>query len=584
MSDVDQGQKPRGLRTSLASRMQYGPAAPKQSMQETSAVRKTMNAAARRLRAVASRFDADGAMAKHDALRRLALAPLAESAALPLLYETLLFLRAHPSDRAMLAQLDAEFARLASFLRRGRGHHGARLQEQGLPFVEMTARFTHDCMRWLLDHPHCRVTIDSWGGGHADLNAILALTLPSVERSETTASLDNAALLAALRVPIGRQLAFVINELSRLDALPFVKDRLFDELELFVRVKPTDRRLSKAYSRLPMRTVHFQTDLLRHFDAAALMNQRLPAARALDSEALGEVVRVVKTSLLLTSRETDPGTYMDARTLRVWDLERGLSVAIYGMVPARQMPLESYVGFTLFKNGLAAAYGGAWVLGPRAGFGMNIFEPYRGGESGYMMCQVLRTYRQAFGVDFFEVDAHQFGLDNPDGIATGAFWFYHRYGFRPLDGELAALAECERRKIAATPGCRSSEKTLLRLTGSNVALNFGHAVPAHVFDFTVPVTRMVGRRHGGDRLAAERDAVAKFVGKTGATRRLKPDQQRVLAEVALVAEANAISNRNQLAILRKMVAAKPVDLWAYQRLWFDFFASVPARAHRKGKA
>ena len=84
--------------------------------------------------------------------------------------------------------------------------------------------------------------------------------------------------------------------------------------------------------------------------------------------------------------------------------------------------------------------------------------------------------------------------------------------------------------------------------------------------------------------AAERDAVAKFVGKTGATRRLKPDQQRVLAEVALVAEANAISNRNQLAILRKMVAAKPVDLWAYQRLWFDFFASVPARAHRKGKA
>jgi len=549
-------------------------------------VSKILNAAARRLRAVALRFDAAGATAKHDALRRLARAPLAESAALPLLYETLLFLRAHPSDRAMLAQVEAEFARLASFLRRGRGQHGTRLQEQGLPFVEMTARFTHDCLRWLLDHPHCRVAIDSWGDGHADLNAIFALTLPSVERSETTASLDNTALLTALRVPSRRQLAFVINELSRLDALPFVKDHLFDELELFVRVTPTDRRLSKAYSRLPMRAVHFQTDVLRHFDAAALINQRLPAARVLDGDALAEVVRVIKTSLVLTSRETDPGTYMDERTLRVWDLERGLSVAIYGMVPARQMPLESYVGFTLFKNGLAAAYGGAWIFGPRAGFGMNIFEPYRGGESGYMMCQVLRTYRQAFGVDFFEVDAHQFGLDNPDGIATGAFWFYHRYGFRPLERALAALAERERRKIGATPGYRSSEKTLLRFTGSNVALNFGRAVPAHVFDLTVPVTRMVGRRYGGDRLAAERDAVAKFVARTGAVRRPTPDRQRVLAEVALVAEANAIWTRSQLAILRKMVAAKPVDLWAYQRLWFDFFASepAPARGRRKGKA
>ena len=46
-------------------------------------------------------------------------------------------------------------------------------------------------------------------------------------------------------------------------------------------------------------------------------------------------------------------------------------------------------------------------MGERAAFGMNIFEPFRGGESGLMMCQVLRTYRQTFGVRDFEVDAHQ---------------------------------------------------------------------------------------------------------------------------------------------------------------------------------
>jgi len=537
-------------------------------------VSKTLNKAVDRLRAVAPRFDAEGHLAKREALGALARAALAETDALLAYHDTLLFLRAHPSDRAMLSAVEAQMQRLAAFLRPRRGRHAERLQEQGLPFVEMTPRFTHDCVRWLMSHPHCRLLLDSFADdAKADLNAILSLTLPSVERSETTAGLANDALIETLRVPKGRELAFVVAELSRLDALPFVKDRLFDELDLFVRITPTDRRFSKAFSRLPMSAVHFQTDLVRDFDAVALMNQALPAPRTLDRQALDEVVRAIRTSLVLTVRETDPGTYLDERALRVFDLERGLTVAIYGMTAERQLPLESYVGFTLFKNGLASAYGGAWVFGPRAGFGMNIFEPYRGGESGLMMCQVLRTYRQAFGVDFFEVDAHQFGLDNPDGIATGAFWFYYRYGFRPLDAQLAQLAERERAKIRATPGHRSSEKTLLRLTGSNVALNFGRTRPPHVFDLMAPVTRMVGQRWRGDRVAAERDCIERFLEQTGAPQPNGVHAQRVLAEVALLAAANRIDDAPRLATLRRMIEIKPDDLWGYQHLCFDLVAA-----------
>ena len=61
----------------------------------------------------------------------------------------------------------------------------------------------------------------------------------------------------------------------------------------------------------------------------------------------------------------------------------------------------------LFGITIPVAYGGSWIMGERAAFGMNIFEPFRGGESGFMMCQVLRTYRQTFGVRYFEVHAHQ---------------------------------------------------------------------------------------------------------------------------------------------------------------------------------
>ena len=150
-----------------------------------------------------------------------------------------------------------------------------------------------------------------------------------------------------------------------------------------------------------------QPDLLRKFDPMAVMNERLPTPRRMTDDQRADTIQVLKNTMALTRRETDPATYLDPTTLRVYDLARGLTCAIFGMTPDRQLQLESYVSFTLFKNGFPVAYGGSWIMGERAAFGMNIFEPFRGGESGFMMCQVLRTYRQTFGVRYFEVDAHQ---------------------------------------------------------------------------------------------------------------------------------------------------------------------------------
>lgn len=535
-------------------------------------------AASQALQACARRFDADGLVAQQQALARVAAAPLPLGKALLGYHEALLFLRAHPSSPALLRQVEGELTRLAKFLQAQRGQVPEVLHNHGLPFVPTATRFSHDCLRWLLQHPHCRVGFHAWGEPVLDLNAVLRLTLPPLERSCTTAGQANDDLLESLQVSEAQTLPFLVSELSRLDATPFVKDQLFDALDLYVRLDPTHKAFSKACNRLPMAATFFQTELLRRYDPAALMNQPLPAPRALDAAGRAEVQQVIRNTLALTARETDPGTYMDLRALQVLDLERGLSVALYGMRPERQMPLESYVGFMLFKNGLAVSYGGAWVLGPRANFGMNIFEPYRGGESGFMMCQVLRAYRQTFGVDFFEVDAHQFGLDNADGIASGAFWFYHRHGFRPLDAALAALAEREATANQRTPGRRSTERTLLKFTDSNVALNFGATVPPSVDDVCTAVTAWVAHQHRGDRVAAERDALQRFVAAVGPLGAVGPDEQRVLLEVALVAQALKVRDAPTLGLLRRMARAKPVDLTGYQALLLQWLGGRSLQA------
>lgn len=533
----------------------------------------------RALHAVLNQFDSAGIARKAELLRTLQATPLPLNAGLVALHDALLFLAAHPASPAQARATDALLRRIATHLKAQPAPLPKALHNQGLPFAPTRSRFSHDCARWLLAHPHAKVSVAGWPEPQWDLNAVLKTTLTSLERRLTTAGLGNEDLLDVLGVKPAQRLRFLVDELARFDAQPLLKDQLFDGLDTQLQVQPRHRELSKAFNRLPMPARFIQGPLLKRFDVGALLNTPLPPPRALNAAQRAQAVQVLKNTMLLTVRETDPATYLHEPSLRLVDLERGLTVALFGMVAQRQLPLESYVGFTLFKNGLPCAYGGSWVLGERTDFGMNIFEPYRGGESGYMMCQVLRAYAQAFDTHCFEVDAGQFGLDNPDGIASGAYWFYHRHGFRSLDPKLAALAEREQAANARQPGRRSSERTLLKFTGSNMALNLreGGRLPPRLDEVCDAVTAFISRRHGGSRAAAEREAVARFLPAVPQPQALTADEHGVLVEMALIADALAVRDAPRRAMLAHMVRTKPADPYAYQQWLLKFLRSAPSR-------
>ena len=275
--------------------------------------------------------------------------------------------------------------------------------------------------------------------------------------------------------------------------------------------------------------------------------------------------------MAIYERETDPVTYMDERSFSLYELERGVTVAIYGMIPERQLPLESYVGFTLFKNGLPAAYGGAWIFGEYANFGINIFESFRGGESGYMMCQLLRVYKQVFNISFFEVEAYQFGLDNPDGIKTGAFWFYYRYGFRPIDSKLKKIAKDESVKIAKRKNYHTSKKVLVQFTESNMGLQLAEKKIVSLYDISEKVKKLIQKQYFGNRVLAEKDSVMRFKIKTLWAKSLNTNEEKVLKEIALWAEAMQITDAKKLDLMCQMIKTKPIDLYKYQFLLLNFF-------------
>ena len=520
----------------------------------------------------ANKFDEEACLKKNRLLKSLNNCALPINRSLLHYHDTLLFLCAFPNQPAIVNLAEKELNRLSLHLKNADRGNKLLPENEGLPYLNTVTRFTPDFLKWLTLHRDITVSFDSFYDSTISLNELLNITLPTLLRSETTAGLSNEELLEVLKIKPRQYIRFLSSQMEQLNEMPFVKDLLMEKLNVYVKLLPKNPYFSRAYNRLPVKNIFYQQNLLKHFDHEQLFLESIPKETLLTKQEKLQVIKVIKNSMALTNRETDPATFMQEDSLKLFTLERGINIAFYGMIPERQMPLESYVGFTLFKNGFPVSYGGAWIFGRAARIGINIFETFRGGESGYIMCQLLRTYKQVFKISYFEVEPYQYGLDNPDGIKTGAFWYYYRYGFRPVDKQLQRLAKTEQEKITTRMNYRSSEKTLLRFTESNMVLNMGKKIHVQVETIAVKLKSFLKNKYQNDYLTAEKDAIQLFCKQTGIhTDALNTIEKKVLAEVAFWVFSMNITNHIQLQRMKEMVHTKPRDLYAYQELLLDLF-------------
>ena len=485
---------------------------------------------------------------------------------LPDYHEYLLFMSAYPESPEILKLAQNELKRIATFIAQLPLNKRSIFNDSGLPHTAMITRFSCDILEEMLNEYQCKIEIDSFEEIGDSLNNILNITLPSFLKQETTAGLSNFDLLDTLGVKPRERLRFLLNEFKKLEHQPLLKDHLWESMKIYLNISSTKINYSRSYNKLRLETLFFQSEMLKKFDAQTLLNKELPMPVELSESSLKEVIGVIRKSLLLTMRETDTSTYMDESSLQLFHLERGISVALYGLKPNRQLAYQSYIGYTAFKNGYPVAYGGSWIFGHTAMFGLNILESFRGGESGFIMCQLLRTYIQSFKLTYIEVENYQFGKDNPDGIKSGAFWFYYRYGFRPVDKKLKQLAEKEYVKIKTKKDYRSTEKILVALSESNIALNLKHSTPLRKEDIFAKVLDMIAKDFAGNNTKASEIAVAAFREKLALKTTFNDIENKVLQEVALWAKAFKVDDLQQLQLLQKMIKAKTSSAFAYNQL------------------
>lgn len=479
-------------------------------------------------------------------------------------HSLLLFTITHAENKIIYTLAQNELKRLTAFLKKGRNATHPLLADSGLPFTTITTRYSPEVFDELLDKKQLEIRFDSFGNEAVDLNTFCNISLPTLLREETTAGVDNDSLMDILGVSNDKKFEFLLSEINNVKASPLAKDYLWQSLNPFFRLTGKDASFSKSYNKIEPQSIYFTQKLSKQFDHFELLNQQISPPEKLAKEEHAKLVAVIQNTMTLSMREIDPITYMDKQSLKLFHLSNGLSIAICGMLPERQLPMQSYIGYTLFKNGYPISYGGAWVFGKCSLFALNIFEEYRGGESKYVMTQILRVYRQLFGVCYFEVEPYQFG--NEDALQTGAFWFYHKFGFRPKDTNIDKLANTEVKKIEKNKAYKSSIQVLTQLATGNIALHINKESYMHRNEIVNSILRLITKQYKGNHGKAIMDAKNYFIQHAPSLKKLNAAEEIVFEEIALWAFALKIKDKTKLDLMRQVIHAKPKDYMLYNQL------------------
>ncbi len=391
------------------------------------------------------------------------------------LHEQLCFLRAYPDDRKVLEQVEGMLEDFdgRTDLRRYR----AELTDTGIAGTEIYYRFYWVTAAWLARRWPNKLSVDWADFEQQDrLSEILDLLLPYTE----TVGLDLVGYslrqwVEHLKAPTETDAAFLIGRFHGLAAEAPVRERLYEQLDVPLRLAPGPDTPSRSRAKLPRSRVVFQSGpLARGRPSLRREIPRLPkSVRAVAPRRGSELIDLAREAMATRSRDLDAFAHADPRDARLATFERGLQFAILGMRPERRLMLETSYGLLTLKNGVPMGYALASSLFRSTEVAYNVFDTFRGGEAAWVFARLLALVRQLFGSDTFSIDPYQLGHGNEEGLRSGAWWFYYKLGFRPQDPAVRRLVRGELARMERRPRHRSSLATLEKLSAEYVFLYTG---------------------------------------------------------------------------------------------------------------
>jgi hypothetical protein len=470
--------------------------------------------ALRRLEALQAEFGAGPAERKLGLLGELEHARLGSAAAVARLHECLCFLRAYPDDARVLGRVEAlleGFERRADLKR-----HAAELENSGIAGTAITYPFFTEMARWLAARWPDALTVawDEFESQERLEGFLQELLLFGESPGLDEWTFPMREWCARLKRADESDAAFLVRRFAALPVGATLSEWLYQEMGLTLTLAPASGTPSRTRARAAGLPVVFQTGPLDRArpELARVVREEPLAVRELSPRAGAQLIELARGAMLTRSRDLDVFSYGDPHDVRLVDWGGGLQFAAIGALPERRLLLESVYGFLTLKNGVPIGYVLNSALYGSAEIAYNVFETFRGGEAAHVYGRVLATVRALFGSDSFTVYPYQLGGDgNAEGLASGAWWFYQKLGFRARDAGVLRTMERELARLATRPRARTSIATLRRVAEHNVYWHAG-AERDDVIGI-LPLSKVglalsdaLARRWGSDRESAQRES------------------------------------------------------------------------------
>jgi len=429
----------------------------------------------RRLASVSRQHGTAAVREKQVLLDALGDATVSTARDLRKLHALLCFCRAYADNasvyRCAVCQLDAMADRVARLGKRQRDV----LVDSGLAGTPIHYVFSFALTAWLVDRCPGRVRIDwaSYEAAHQLDDVVRLLIARAEEEAFDDEDITSEAWIR--RAASGRRvtdLAWLMTQLRADRRLAARAADAYEAAEVPLQWLLDDSAAKMFSSPRRGRRPAYHPSGPRRIagKTSVLIRKPLQSIRLAGPKLARELVDVTRTALAIRHREVHAVTYANPKEIYVAQVGPGTDVVVLGVLEEHRLGLEANYGFVILQNGVAVGYGGASPLFHQVNTGVNVFPEFRGGEAALLFVQVLRVLHALLGCTRFIASPYQFGRDNPEAIASGAFWFYYKLGFRPIETEGMSLAAKEAGKIAKRPGYRSDAPMLRKLAQSDLHL------------------------------------------------------------------------------------------------------------------
>ena len=434
--------------------------------------------------------------------------PLVDAEGVLRLHALLLFIAAYPDNktvRSVVERMLDEFNDRVDL-----DEHRDELANSGIVGTEIQFPFFWFTLSQLVSRWPDQLHID-WaafrGRRRALLDRRLAMLMPYSETlAIEEAALDTRDWIERLKGPDETDAAFVVRRFEALKAEPMPKETVFEEMDIPFIFRPGANTPSATRNRHDASPVVYQSrppERSRNTFRDEL--ERPPAKpRSVGRREARKLSDMALTLMVTRLRDLDSFVHGREDDVRVVDYPQGFQLVCIGARPERRQMIDAAYGFLMLRNGVLIGYVLSAALFGSAEVAYNVSPEFRGAEAAHLYARCLHAVRHMFGAETFMVDPYQMGHENPEGLRSGAWWFYYKLGFRPRDPRIARMAEAEHRKVREQKGYRSSLAKLNRLSSVNMYMHLGEPRDDVIGEFArenvgLHIVRYLADRFGADR-------------------------------------------------------------------------------------